>query len=282
MVGTCESCGASIFLDPAYCRVCGWRRFVNEARGSDWADACGTDAFGSWADVHLRGASIRFRFCRAGSFSMGSALTEAGAYLLEQPQHVVALSKGFWIADSPVTQSQWSAFGEDVPFAFVGRSLPVESVSWEDCLSWIENANRFRVGLRFRLPTEAEWEYACRAGTTTVRYMPGPRTSVLGEIAWYRGNSGSTNPVKSKACNPWGLYDTLGNVWEWCGDNRRRYSAAAVNDPWGGTGGMRVIRGAGWRSGPHVVRAAARSRKDLSYRSSDVGFRLVQEAPPPR
>ena len=132
---------------------------------------------------------------------------------------------------------------------------------------------------QFRFPTEAEWEYACRAGTTLATYRGENDEATLSAIAWHKGNSGgSTQPVKKKAPNAWGLYDMLGNVSEWCSDNQRRFAGAGVVDPNGGSGSKRVVRGGAWSSETHALRAASRIAYTPGKVSRSIGFRLARDA----
>nr|MBX2803610.1 formylglycine-generating enzyme family protein [Myxococcales bacterium] len=174
--------------------------------GMSWAEDLGLDGFGLWARV----AGFRLRWIRAGRFVMGSPPHEEGRSR-DEPQHEVLLTRGFWLSETPVTHAQWWVHTSQGPGQFDGMDhQPVERVTWEECEAFVQ---RLPPGLRWRLPTEAEWEYACRAGTTGARYGP------LDEIAWYRRNSDQTvEPVGLKAPNAWGLYDMLGNVGEWCAD----------------------------------------------------------------
>ena len=180
----------------------------------EWADQVGSDRLGTYADVAIspkrRAADdvlIRFRLIPAGEFLMGSPPDEEGRFDREGPQHLVRLSKAFWMADAPCTQDLYEAIVGSNPSGFKGATRPVEKVSWSDAQEFLEALNQKR-GLKLTLPTEAQWEYACRAGTTAPRYGP------IDEIAWYINNSGGeTHPVRQKQPNPWGLYDMLGNVY---------------------------------------------------------------------
>ena len=156
------------------------------------------------------------------------------------------------------------------PANFKGADLPVESISWDDCQAFCRKAGR-----GMRLPTEAEWEYACRAGT------PGAGAGDLTRMAWHSDNSGNTtHPVGQKQANAWGLYDMHGNVWEWCSDWYGSYPTGAVTDPHGASSGSsRVSRGGGWRSGAGFYRSALRDYGDPSFRHDGLGFR-VAFAPP--
>ena len=161
------------------------------------------------------------------------------------------ITKPFYLGKYLVTQEQWEAVMGNNPSHFKGPKNPVEQVSWDDCQQFLEQAQREGRprGGKFQLPTEAQWEYACRAGSTT-RYCFGDDESELGEYAWYDANSGSkTHPVGEKKPNAWGLYDMHGNVWEWCQDwyDGGYYANSPTDDPTGpATGSDRVFRGGGW------------------------------------
>ena len=216
------------------------------------------------------GVMLDLVLIRPGKFLMGS---EKG-FDDEKPVHEVTISQPFYLGKYEVTQAQWEAVMGSNPSGFKGATLPVEQVSWEDCQEFIEKLNSKGIGT-FRLPTEAEWEYACRAGTT------GDHAGNLDEMAWYCENSGSkTHPVGTKKANPWGLYDMHGNVWEWCQDWYGTYPTGAVRDPTGAAGGSyRVSRGGGWGSIAGGCRSASRGGGSPSGRGNLLGFRLVRMVP---
>jgi sulfatase modifying factor 1 len=179
-----------------------------------WMLRCGQDdgLGGSWAVARVGKEEVKFRWCPPGRFAMGSPANEEERWFNEV-QHEVELTSGFWLAETPVTQAVWESVIGSNPSSFKGRNRPVETVSWDDVQGFLSRANGASPGLSVRLPTEAEWEYACRAGTTGARY------GQLDAVAWYYRNAGGeTHEVKQKAANGWGLYDMLGNVWEWCAD----------------------------------------------------------------
>jgi formylglycine-generating enzyme required for sulfatase activity len=161
---------------------------------------------------------------------------------------------------------------------FPGAKNPVEQVSWEDCQAFIKKLNDLVSGGGFRLPTEAEWEYACRAGTETA-YSNGDSESGLGEVAWYDGNSGKTmHPVGQKKPNAWGLYNMHGNVREWCADDKREYTSGPATDPSGpSSGSARVLRGGSWRNNAVDCRSANRAGRTPSDRACNLGFRLARD-----
>jgi formylglycine-generating enzyme required for sulfatase activity len=198
---------------------------------------------------------------KAGTFTMGSPDAEAGRLLDEGPQHPVTISKDFWLGKYPVTQAQYQALTGANPSAFkTDLNLPVECVSWDDAVAYCQKlteqekaAGRLPVGYAYQLPTEAQWEYACRAGTTT------PYAGDLEEMSWYDKNSaGTTHPVGQKKPNAWGLYDMHGNVRQWCADKYGPYPSGPVTDPLGTKGKYRVERGGSWFLDARHCRSAAR------------------------
>ena len=193
--------------------------------------------------------------------------------------HRVIISKDFYLGKYLVTQAQWEAVMEDNPSQFKGAKWPVENVSWEDCQQFIERLN-YQTGKNiYRLPTEAEWEYACRAGSVTA-YSFGDDKKRLGEYGWYSANSGGeTHPVGQKTPNPWGFYDMYGDVWEWCKDWYAPYPGGLVTDPQGpSSGSERVLRGGGWFDGAMRCRSGFRSYFSPDFHCSFFGFRLARRA----
>jgi formylglycine-generating enzyme required for sulfatase activity len=229
------------------------------------------------------GVTMAFVLIRPGSFLMGSEENTGGED--ESPVHPVTLTQPFYLGRFEVTQEQWAQVMDDNPSGFTGPKLPVDSVSWDDCQRFLAKLAE-RTGRKFALPTEAQWEYACRAGTTT-RWSFGDNDAVAGDHGWIAGNSGGgTYPVGGKKPNPWGLYDMYGNVWEWCADwyAKHAYPAGAVTDPTGpATGASRVLRGGGWGVDPDNARSACRNCAGPESGHNGTGFRcvmLVEEAPP--
>ena len=224
--------------------------------------------------------NIEFVLIQPGEFDMGSPANETGRYNDEGPVHPVTISEAFCLGKYEVTQKQWHEVMGDNPSYFKGDDLPVENVSWKDVQEFIEKLNKKENTHKYRLPSEAEWEYAARAGTTT-RYSFGDDSSKLGEYAWYRENSDDkTHPVGNRKANPWGLYDVHGNVWEWVQDKWHNTSDGAPVDgsAWEeGVGVIRVDRGGGWISDARFCRSAYRSSIGPGFRSRDLGFRLLQE-----
>lgn len=229
----------------------------------------------------------RMRWIAPGSFVMGSPENEIGRDD-DEAQHRVELTQGYWLADTPVTQALWEAVMETNPSHFKDPKCPVEFVTWDDCQRFITRLNELVPGLDARLPTEAEWEYACRAGTTTATWVGDLqkgqeiRARLLDPVAWYYGNAdGKTHPVAQKQANPWGLYDMLGNVYEWCADWHAPYDATTLYDPHGPAMGVRrVIRGGSWLGDARGVRAALRFALVPGFRDDSLGFRLARGPAP--
>ena len=247
-----------------------------------WAVEWGEDQHGMFMGFGAGAVVQRLRYIPPGRFLMGTPEGELGRLERERPQHEVELSEGYWLADTPCTQALWEAVMGQNPSAFVTPKNPVEQVSWDDCQEFLRRLNEQVPGLHARLPSEAEWEYACRGGTsgaTWVGELDGEEAArVLDAIAWYGGNSeGRTHPVGSKAAKPFGLYDMLGNVWEWCQDVYGSYSAAAQIDPTGPVEGTeRVLRGGSWREGARYMRAAYRDGYWPVDHGDNLGFRLAR------
>ncbi len=217
-----------------------------------------------------------------GEFMMGSPAGEIGRHDNEGPQHRVSISKGFWMGKCDVTQGQWERVMESNPSYFKnsGANAPVEYVSWNACQEFLKKLNQ-RSDIKdreihARLPTEAEWEYACRAGTTT-RFNTGDGDADLDRAGWYVGNSDrKTHPVGEKQANAWGLYDMHGNVWEWCQDWYGNYDAGASTDPAGpASGACRVLRGGAWTYVAGDCRSAYRGNSVPEGSGWVSGFRVV-------
>ena len=210
----------------------------------------------------------------AGSFLMGSPEDEESRNINER-QHEVRISRDFWIGKYEVTQEEWQAVMGTNPSRFMGCArCPVERVSWGDTQEFIKKLNEREspAGHRYRLPTEAEWEYAARAGTTEAHY------GELDSVAWYCDNSDKrTHPVGQKLANAWGLHDMLGNVWEWMDDWYSRYTGSEMTDPRGpATGTRRVVRGGSRHVYADRVRFAIRCSFLPGIRRGTIGFRLVR------
>ena len=222
-------------------------------------------------------------WCPPGKFLMGSPELEPERSVNET-QHEVTFTKGFWIARFEVTQEQWLAIMGNNPSQFTasGSQAPVEQVSWEEATEFCRKltdaerkAGKLPAGEEYTLPTEAQWEYACRAGTSGAYNLEG---ASLDELAWYGRNSGDKpHPVGHKKPNAWGLYAMHGNVWEWCLDWYGDYPKGAVTDPTGpNQAGSPVNRGGGWSSGAWHCRSAIRSGNAPDGREIILGFRPVR------
>jgi formylglycine-generating enzyme required for sulfatase activity len=215
----------------------------------------------------------------AGSFVMGGDWDAEQADENELPQHEVTFKQPFYIGRTPVTQSQWEAVMGTNPSEFRGEDHPVETVSYEDAAAFLARLNASEDSPGYRLPTEAEWEYAARAGTAST-YCFGPQTVRLTEYAWFQKNSGrSTQPVGRLAANAWGLYDMHGNVHEWCADwfDRNYYARSPRENPRGPRKGVaRCLRGGDWGSEAWYCRCAIRSLSAPSRRSPRVGVRIAR------
>jgi len=219
---------------------------------------------------------IEFVRIQPGEFNMGCSPGDRGCYDFESPTHCARITKGFEIGKYEVTQEQWQAAMGSNPSHFKGARLPVEQVSWDDAQEFLARLNARADGFRYRLPTEAEWEYAARAGTTDKH----AGASAVGDVAWYWENSGDhTRPVGQKQPNAWGLYDMLGNVWEWCQDWYGDYSSKAADDPAGPSSGQdRVLRGGSWADIAWNARVSFRFKGAPADRCYNIGFRCVREA----
>lgn len=236
------------------------------------------------------GVKIVMCWIPPGDFLMGSPEDEVG-HRDDETQHRVTITQGFWLGKYPVTQAQWEAVMGSNPSRFKGSDLPVESVSWNhisESGGFLEKINGFASTEGFfSLPTEAQWEYACRAGTTTALNSGKNLTSEdrtcsnLDEVAWYYQNSGDeTHPVGQKKANSWGLHDMHGNVWEWCVDWHDDYTDEAQVDSRGpDSGTVRVFRGGGWCYSASLCRVAFRSYDGpAAANNGHFGFRVARSS----
>ena len=218
---------------------------------------------------------MRFVPIPAGTFTMGDA--DNG------PTHKVTLTKPFELGQHEVTQEQYEQVMGKTPSMFKGRQNPVDRVSWDDAVEFCRKLSELpgekSAGSAYRLPTEAEWEYACRAGTKT-EYSFGDSDSELGDYAWCNKNSGGTpHPVGQKKPNAWGLYDMHGNVWEWCQDWYGKYPSGSTTDPTGAASGSdRVSRGGSWGSTARLARSAFRRGLSPDVRLYRMGFRVLRSS----
>ncbi len=231
---------------------------------------------------------ITFVWVPAGSFYMGTTKSPSelatiyggspSLYTSEYPQHLVTISKGFWMSQTEITQKQWTDIMGYNPSNNKGDTLPVDNLSWNDCQKFIESINKLGVGT-FRLPTEAEWEYACRAGSS-FEFCFGDNPTELNNYGWHIFNSNyQTQPVKQKRPNAWGLHDMHGNVWEWCQDwyDAKYYQYSPVFDPTGpAEGTYKVLRGGTCLRTSARCRSAFRSWNAPDLTMPDQGLRICR------
>lgn len=237
------------------------------------------DSIVTYGDSHkvftVNGVSFKMIYVKGGTFTMGATSEQAGAFSSEYPTHSVTLSD-YYIGETEVTQELWTAVMGSNPSNFTGNmQRPVEMVSWYDCQTFITKLNEL-TGETFRLPTEAQWEYAARGGNQAQgRLYSG--SNMIDDVAWYTSNSSSTtHPVKTKVPNELGIYDMSGNVMEWCSDWYGSYPSAAQTDPAGpSTGSYRVNRGGSWNYGATFCRVAYRNSFVPSNRIKYLGLRLA-------
>ncbi len=255
-------------------------------------------------EIFTNKLNMRFVLIPAGSFTMGSPASEKGRQWNET-QHKVIISKSFYLQETEVTQGQWNRLVSPNPSSFkLGNNYPVDSASWDDAVQFISFLNKLEGTNRYRLPTEAEWEYACRAGSTTA-FAQGPITTfscnepdpALSDFAWYCYTSGlqgpardfKPHPVKTRKPNKWGLYDMHGNVQEWVMDAckwRNIWKAKVgvitntyrnnIVDPLETQGNHRIIRGGGWYQTGKYQRSAYRSYYKPFAKRNSLGFRIVR------
>ena len=248
----------------------------------------GIVVFVFWPDpTHIKMVRIK-----PGTFVLGSPESES-EHWADEVQHTVKITKAFFLSQTPITQAQWQAVMGNNPSMFKGDDLPVEMVSWDDAVAFCQKLSA-RDHKKYRLPTEAEWEYACRAGTTT-EYNTGNGTSAMDRAGWYDGNStyipvqsmffptttmtgAGTHPVAQKAPNAWGLYDMHGNVFQWCGDYYREYTDDAEKSTGPRTGNARVLRGGSWFFDHRRCRSACRGAGEPDSRDLDFGFRIALDS----
>ena len=244
------------------------------------------DKYGAYQDIDIKGIIQRFRWIEAGQFIMGSPENEAGRYY-DEDLHPVTLTQGFWLADTAVSQALWKAVTGKNPASFKGEgdNRPVENVSWEDATAFIKQLQKEPSLALLRLPYEAEWEYACRAGTQTPfsfgENITPKQVNYNGSYPYADGEKGlyrrKTVELKSLPPNSWGLYEMHGNVWEWCQDFWQEHlgKQAATNPKGVKTGSYRVLRGGSWFDGGRNVRSAYRIPDSPDNRYDNLGFRLL-------
>lgn len=231
-------------------------------------------------------AELTFVYIPAGTFRMGSPPSEKGRDGDEGPVHRVTITEPFYLSRYEVTQAQWRAVMGRNPSIFKhepnAENLPVDWVSWDDAQRFIDRLNRTHEAT-FRLPTEAEWEYAARAGTSTRFYWGSDENATaIRDHAWAHSYAeGTSHPVGQKQPNPWGLYDMSGNVWEWTQDWYGSYADTAQVDPMGPAQGERkVYRGGSWFNAPSTLRSANRHKHPTDEPFTNAGVRLVREVEP--
>jgi serine/threonine-protein kinase len=253
-------------------------------------------------EIRHKATGMSLVFIPAGEFLMGASPGERTWGRDERPQHRVRITRPFYLGKYEVTQKEWVTVMDGNPSKFLGDRNPVETVSWFDCQEFVKKLNEGLGGrtvagagqappagaqqaapLRFALPSEAQWEYACRAGTQT-KYHFGDGGEPLGDYAWHCENSGQqAHPVGQKAPNPWGLFDTYGNLWEWCLEWYGPYAAGEVTNPQGPPAGTeRVLRGGDWFDPGREPRSAGRHTAGPSVHFPNVGFRLAVAIPDER
>ncbi len=284
----------------------------------EWASAWGQDEYGVFVAFKVGTVTQRLRWIPPGRFLMGSPEHETVGlakqdyerewFEAEHPQHEVYITEGFWLFNTPCTQALWETVMNSNPSRFKSPNRPIEQISWDDVQEFLQRINNRVPGLNLILPSDAQWEHACRAGTHTALYsgdieiLGDCNAPALDPITWYSGNSGveydlaegedtsawpdmqypnprsGTREVGRKQPNPWGLYDMLGNVWEWCADGRRDYGREMQFNPFGPLepGGPRVVRGGSWFNFARLCRCAFRSHVVPDERISNLGFRCAR------
>jgi formylglycine-generating enzyme required for sulfatase activity len=242
------------------------------AHGRDAATAIqGARAFA------IPGLDLEMVWIAPGEFLLGSPDNEASRGTDEGPQTRVAITRGYWLGKTEITQAQWGAVMDTNPSRFKGAALPVEQVSWNEAMEFARRMNereraagRLPAGHAYTLPTEAQWEYAAKAGATDAF------AAKVDEFAWHDQNSRSTQPVGTRKPNAWGLHDMLGNVWEWCSDWYAPYPGASASDYAGPSHGTaKASRGGSWWAGPRGARPANRYRDMPQNGNDDLGLRLA-------
>ena len=242
----------------------------------------GTGSGGGGSKTYtVNGVTFKMLPVAGGTFQMGAQSTDpngqnydADAYGDESPVHQVTLS-AFTIGETEVTQALWQAVMGSNPSYFKDPVLPVEQVSWDDCQTFLTKLNQL-TGKTFRLPTEAEWEYAARGGNESTGYKYSG-SNTIGNVAWYYDNGGSkTHAVGTKQANELGIYDMSGNVWEWCSDWYDSYGSSSQTNPTGAaSGSYRVLRGGSWNYNAMFCRVSLRSGYYPDYGNDGRGLRLV-------
>ena len=233
-----------------------------------------TKASYSNGTLTVNGIKYNMVWVDGGTFRMGATSEQGSEISEEKPVHSVTLS-GYYIGKTEVTQALWKAVMGSNPSEFKGDNRPVESVSWDDCQAFIRKLNAL-TGQNFRLPTEAEWEFACRGGNNSRGYKYSG-SNYIDNVAWHDGNFGNkTHPVATKSPNELGIYDMSGNVWEWCADWYGDYSSGRQTNPKGPyDGSFRVYRGGSWINDARYCRSSYRFYSFPAYRYYNLGLRLA-------
>ena len=244
----------------------------------------GQDAYGLWATWYYDDVPFTMRWIPAGRFLMGSPKSELERYD-DEVQHEVTISRGFWLAETTVTQALWRQVIGENPSEYEGDQHPVDSISWDNCSDFIEKLNQhYQLSVQFRFPTEAEWEYACRAGTQTpFHFGSNINTDYInfnGNYPYDKGKKceyrGCTVDVSALPCNKWGLYQMHGNVWEWCFDFFDDHLKGLQVDPPGlKVGTLRVLRGGSWFNVGRDIRSARRIAFGPEVRDVNTSLRLA-------
>ena len=229
----------------------------------------------SYKTFTVNGVSFDMARVEAGTFTMGATSEMQNPWDEEKPAHQVTLTNNYYLGKTEVTQALWKAVMGSNPSNFKGDNKPVECVSWDDCQTFISKLNA-ATGKNFRLPTEAEWEFAARGGNSSKHYQYSGSNNI-NDVAWYYGNSGNTtHDVASKQPNELGIYDMSGNVWEWCNDWYGDYSSSSQTNPMGpNSGSCRANRGGSWFSSARYCRSSLRSGGAPGLRLNDRGLRLA-------
>jgi formylglycine-generating enzyme required for sulfatase activity len=256
------------------------------AGGGSWGMKSGGDGGGQYSELQVgEGAVLRLRYIPPGSYTQGSEPGDSPWRLDDEMAHPVSFSRGFWLAETETTQAVYQAVTGANPSQFTDPAKPVDSVSWHEAESFINLLNGKFAGLNARLPSEAEWEYACRAGSTGPFADAGARSDKKGapqgmaSVGWTLENSaGSTHPAGMLAANAWGLRDMHGNVMEWCQDAYANYPASASDPKLVSHFGARVVRGGSWRHPEWTARSAARRALDSAVADNSLGFRILVPA----
>lgn len=229
------------------------------------ASAYGQDVFGLWYEFTIKDVSQRMRWIPAGMFMMGE----------ENEQHQVMLTQGFWLAETACSQALWQTVMGENPSAFKGDDLPVENVSWHDTQTFLQQLSAEIPYRDFSLPTEAQWEYACRAGSIS-EYWWGDEIDRF-QANFRKSEIEQTVAVNQFAPNPWGLYQMHGNIWEWCSDWYADGLVRSSKDPTGPEeGDERLLRGGGWKDYSSYLRAAYRFKAEPDRRIRSLGFRFSE------